>query len=72
VRIAAFCRRHAICELRLFAFASRDDFRDDGDVDFLVEFEPGITAGLLGLPPQRELEPSGIVGGKATSGPPAT
>lgn len=63
-RIAAFCRRHGIRELRLFGSALRDDFRDDSDVDFLVEFEPGTTIGLLGLA-QLELELSEMVGRKA-------
>lgn len=63
-RIAAFCRRHGVRELRLFGSALRDDFRDDSDVDFLVEFEAGTTIGLLGLA-QMELELSEVVGRKA-------
>lgn len=63
-RLAAFCRRHGIRELRLFGSALRDDLRDESDVDFLVEFAPGSTVGLLGLA-QMELELSEIVGRKA-------
>ena len=63
-RIAAFCRRHGIRELRLLGSALRGDLRDDSDVDFLVEFEAGTTIGLLGLA-QMELELSEMVGRKA-------
>ncbi|HEX8832176.1 MAG TPA: nucleotidyltransferase domain-containing protein [Longimicrobium sp.] len=63
-RIAAFCRRHGIRELRLFGSVLRDDFRHDSDVDFLVEFEPGAAVGLLGLA-QMELELGDLVGRKA-------
>ena len=44
--LAEFCRRHAIRRLSLFGSALRDDFRDDSDLDILVEFEPGKTPGL--------------------------
>jgi predicted nucleotidyltransferase len=47
--LAAFCRRHGIHRLALFGSALRDDFRNDSDVDVLVEFEPGRTPGLLAL-----------------------
>ena len=63
-QIAAFCRRHAIRELRLFGSALRDDFRADSDVDFLVEFEPDARVGLLTLV-EVELELSELVGRKA-------
>lgn len=63
-RIAAFCRRYGIRELRLFGSVLRDDFRDDSDVDFLVEFEPGAAVGFLGLA-QMELELGDLVGRKA-------
>ncbi len=43
--IAAFCRRHHIRRLTLFGSVLRDDFRDDSDVDVLVEFEPGHVPG---------------------------
>jgi predicted nucleotidyltransferase len=62
--IDEFCRRYGIRELRLFGSALRHDFRADSDVDFLVEFEAGTRAGLLGLA-QMELELSEIVGRKA-------
>jgi predicted nucleotidyltransferase len=38
--IAAFCRAHHIRWLALFGSVLRDDFRDDSDVDVLVEFIP--------------------------------
>jgi predicted nucleotidyltransferase len=36
--IAAFCRAHHIRWLALFGSVLRDDFRDDSDIDVLVEF----------------------------------
>lgn len=48
-KIADFCRRHHVRRLALFGSVLRDDFRPDSDVDVLVEFEPGATAGFLRL-----------------------
>lgn len=62
--IAAFCRRHGIRELRLFGSVLRDDFCDDSDVDLLVEFEPGVSVGLLSLA-RMELELTELLGRKA-------
>ena len=47
--IADFCHRHRIRRLALFGSVLRDDFRPDSDVDVLVEFEPGASAGFLQL-----------------------
>ena len=47
--ITAFCRRHRIRKLSLFGSVLREDFRPDSDVDVLIEFEPGVTAGLIRL-----------------------
>jgi predicted nucleotidyltransferase len=33
--------------LALFGSAMRDDFRDDSDIDMLVEFEPDAPIGLF-------------------------
>ena len=46
-KTAEFCRRHHIRRLALFGSVLRDDFRPDSDVDVLVEFEPGISVGLI-------------------------
>ena len=54
-RIAAFCRRHPIRKLSLFGSVLRDDFRPESDVDVLVEFEPGASAGFFSLA-EMELE----------------
>jgi len=48
-QIAQFCRRHHIRKLALFGSVLRPDFRDDSDVDVLVEFEPGHPVGLIRL-----------------------
>ena len=39
--IEEFCRRWQVCELSVFGSVLRDDFRDDSDIDILVDFEPG-------------------------------
>jgi predicted nucleotidyltransferase len=44
--LADLFRRYHIRELRLFGSILRDDFRDDSDVDILVEFQPGAPIGL--------------------------
>ena len=50
------CRDHAVARLWLFGSVLRDDFRDDSDVDVLVEFLPSARVGLLALARvQREL-----------------
>lgn len=53
--IASFCRRHHIRRLSLFGSILRLDFRDDSDVDVLVEFDPGHTPGLAFFAMQDEL-----------------
>ena len=47
--IADFCRRHGVLKLSLFGSILRDDFREDSDVDMLVEFQPGRTPGMFGF-----------------------
>ncbi len=47
--IARFCRANRIRKLSVFGSALRDDFRPDSDVDVLVEFEPDVLIGLMGL-----------------------
>lgn len=55
--IAAICRAHHVVELSLFGSALRDDFRDDSDLDFLVDFEAGTRISLFDLARlQRALE----------------
>jgi uncharacterized protein len=53
--IADFCRRHHIARLALFGSVLRDDFKDESDIDVLVEFEPGHTPGLKFFSMEREL-----------------
>lgn len=45
--LAALCKRYHVRELSLFGSVLRDDFRNDSDVDVLVEFEPGAPIGLF-------------------------
>ncbi len=60
-KIEDFCRRHGVRKLSLFGSVLRDDFRPDSDVDVLVEFEPGASAGFLRLAAM-ELELSQMIG----------
>jgi uncharacterized protein len=39
-KIEAFCQKWRVREFALFGSVLREDFRDDSDVDVLVEFEP--------------------------------
>jgi len=54
-KIAEFCRRHHIKKLAIFGSALRADFRDDSDIDVLVEFEPEHIPGLAFFAMQEEL-----------------
>ena len=62
--LAQFCQRHHIRKLSVFGSVLRSDFRSDSDVDFLVEFEPGQTPGLIRLA-GIELELSDLIQRKA-------
>jgi len=44
--IRRFCERNGVRRLALFGSVLSDEFRDDSDIDMLVEFEPGMTPGL--------------------------
>ena len=47
--IAAICAKYHVKELALFGSVLRSDFREDSDIDVLVEFEPETAIGLLGF-----------------------
>ena len=61
-KIAEFCRKHHIKKLAIFGSALGADFRDDSDIDILVEFEQGHIPGLAFFAMEEEL--SGILGRK--------
>lgn len=61
-KIAEFCRKHHIKKLAVFGSALRADFREDSDLDILVEFEPENIPGLAFFAMQEEL--SEILGRK--------
>ncbi len=48
-KITEFCKANHILKLSLFGSVLRDDFREESDLDILVEFEPGKVPGLIGL-----------------------
>jgi uncharacterized protein len=62
-RVAAFCKRNRIHKLSLFGSALRDDFREDSDIDLLVEFQPGPAPSLFDLA-RMERELSILLGGR--------
>ena len=61
-KIVEFCKRHHIRKLSMFGSVLREDFRQDSDIDILVEFEPGHVPGLAFFSMQDEL--SEIIGHK--------
>ena len=54
-QIADFCRRNHIRRLALFGSVLREDYRQDSDIDVLVEFDPGYAPGLALITMQDEL-----------------
>lgn len=55
-QIAELCRRYHVRELSIFGSAVREDFRDDSDFDFLVEFDPNVSIGIEFIRLGHELE----------------
>ena len=62
-KVAEFCKRNRIRKLSLFGSALRSDFRQDSDIDLLVEFQPEATPSLLDLA-RMEREFSTILAGR--------
>ena len=62
-KIAGFCRAHHIRRLAVFGSVLRSDFRQDSDIDILVEFEPGHVPGFFGMA-RLERELSALLGGR--------
>ena len=62
--LTKFCERHHIRKLSLFGSVLRDDFGEESDVDFLVEFVPGKVPGYLRLA-RMENQLSDLIGRKA-------
>ena len=54
-QIVAFCIANGIRKFALFGSILRDDFRQDSDVDILVEFQPNMHIGLAFIRMQDEL-----------------
>jgi len=61
--LSAFCRKHRIGKLSLFGSFLKGTARPDSDVDLLVEFEPDVRIGLMGMA-GIESELSSLVGRK--------
>ena len=62
-QLCDFCERNQIRRLALFGSLLTPHFREESDIDLLVEFEPGLEPGLFGLA-RMERELSGLVGRK--------
>jgi predicted nucleotidyltransferase len=60
-RLSELCRRYGIRKLSLFGSVLRDDFRQDSDVDVLVEFKPNARTGFAVVDMADDL--SGLFGG---------
>jgi uncharacterized protein len=54
-QLAAFCHKWKVKELSVFGSVLRDDFRDDSDLDVLVEMLPESELGWDWLDLQNEL-----------------
>jgi uncharacterized protein len=61
--ISEFCHRRRIRRLSFFGSVLREDFRDDSDLDMLVEFEPDSIPGFLRLA-EMEAELETLFGGR--------
>lgn len=51
-KLAEICRRYQVRELALFGSVLRDDFREDSDIDILVEYEPDARRTVRALRPR--------------------
>jgi predicted nucleotidyltransferase len=56
VNIAEFCEQHFIKRMWLYGSAIREDFRDDSDIDLLVEFEQGHDTWIALCEAQADLQ----------------
>ncbi len=63
-QLARFCKKHGIRKLAFFGSVLRDDFGPKSDVDILIEFEPHVQIGYIGLA-RLERELSRLLGRRA-------
>ena len=49
-----FCRTYGVREVAVFGSAVRDDFREDSDVDILIDLAPDARVGLVQLQRMRD------------------
>jgi predicted nucleotidyltransferase len=61
--LAALCKRYRIRKLSLFGSQLKGTARPDGDIDLLVEFEPGADITLFDMA-RIEIELSNLLGGR--------
>ena len=46
-QIESFCRRYGVHRLVVLGPALREDLRQEGDIDILIDFEPGVRVGFV-------------------------
>lgn len=61
-----YCRQHHIRWLSVFGSQARGNARADSDIDLLVEFDEGMSPGLIGLA-EMEADISDLLGGIKTT-----
>ena len=47
--IENFCQRYQVRRMSLFGSVLRDDFKEDSDVDVLIQFNPGARVSFMTL-----------------------
>ncbi len=53
-QLEKFCVEHQVAKLSLFGSILRDDFTEESDIDFLVEFEKGYIPTFLAMAQMEE------------------
>ena len=54
-QIADICKRFHVRKLALFGSAARRELKSGSDIDFLVEFEPGLTPAISGVQEMKQI-----------------
>jgi predicted nucleotidyltransferase len=62
-QITEFCQKNHIKRFAFFGSAIRDDFRQDSDIDILIELDRRFKTGLIKMS-KMEIELSEIIGRK--------
>jgi len=52
--LARFCQSHGVRQLALFGSATRDELRDDSDIDVLIDLKREARVGFVALQKMRD------------------